>query len=180
MPMTEIELQDYARQLLEAHGANAVVEAAQKASVFEQQGQPQNMMAQSYIANLWIEDRVRSVEQDAFFQGKVHLRQRTARDDLIAIARTLGVDAFLREGSFNRLAHLFAQFCQPGIDFIFSINKVCDHGTGREKRSRVSRVGPSRKLDAGAFGTAHQVQDLCPTGNSSDWHSTAHRLAKSR
>jgi hypothetical protein len=39
MPMTEIELQDYARQLLEAHGANAVVEAAQKASVFEQQGQ---------------------------------------------------------------------------------------------------------------------------------------------
>jgi len=39
MPMTEIELQDYARQLLEAHGANAVVEAAQKASSFEQQGQ---------------------------------------------------------------------------------------------------------------------------------------------
>ena len=39
MPMTEIELQDYARQLLEAHGANAVVEAAQKASAFEQQGQ---------------------------------------------------------------------------------------------------------------------------------------------
>ena len=39
MPMTEIELQDYARQLLEAHGANAVVEAAQKASVFEQKGQ---------------------------------------------------------------------------------------------------------------------------------------------
>ena len=39
MPMTEIELQDYARQLLEAHGAKAVVEAAQKASAFEQQGQ---------------------------------------------------------------------------------------------------------------------------------------------
>ena len=39
MPMTEIELQDYARQLLEAHGANAVVEAAQKASAFEQKGQ---------------------------------------------------------------------------------------------------------------------------------------------
>ena len=39
MPMTEIELQDYARQLLEAHGANAVVEAAQKASVFGQKGQ---------------------------------------------------------------------------------------------------------------------------------------------
>jgi hypothetical protein len=39
MPMTEIELQDYARQLLEAHGANAVVEAAQKASALEQQGQ---------------------------------------------------------------------------------------------------------------------------------------------
>jgi len=39
MSMTEIELQDYARQLLEAHGANAVVEAAQKASAFEQKGQ---------------------------------------------------------------------------------------------------------------------------------------------
>ena len=39
MSMTEIELQDYARQLLEAHGANAVVEAAQKASALEQQGQ---------------------------------------------------------------------------------------------------------------------------------------------
>ena len=38
MKMTEIEIQDYARQLLEAHGANAVVEAAQKASTFEQHG----------------------------------------------------------------------------------------------------------------------------------------------
>jgi hypothetical protein len=36
--MQEIEIQDYARQLLEARGAAAVVEAAQKASAFEMQG----------------------------------------------------------------------------------------------------------------------------------------------
>jgi hypothetical protein len=36
--MREIEIQDYARQLLEAHGAKAVVEAAQKASDCETQG----------------------------------------------------------------------------------------------------------------------------------------------
>jgi len=34
----EIEIYDYARQLLEAHGAQAVVEAAQKACDFERQG----------------------------------------------------------------------------------------------------------------------------------------------
>ena len=49
MPMTEIELQDYARQLLEAHGANAVVEAAQKASAFEQQGQKEEAEAWRHI-----------------------------------------------------------------------------------------------------------------------------------
>jgi hypothetical protein len=37
--MKEIEIHDYARQLLEAHGSNAIVEAAQKASAFEQQGE---------------------------------------------------------------------------------------------------------------------------------------------
>ncbi|MFZ1210894.1 MAG: hypothetical protein WAN94_22560 [Pseudolabrys sp.] len=36
--MQEIDVQDYARQLLEAHGAQAVVEAAQKAIVFENEG----------------------------------------------------------------------------------------------------------------------------------------------
>ena len=34
--MREAEIHDYARQLLEAHGAQAVVEAAQKALYFEQ------------------------------------------------------------------------------------------------------------------------------------------------
>jgi hypothetical protein len=36
--MREAEIHDYARQLLEAHGGHAVVEAAQKALYFEQQG----------------------------------------------------------------------------------------------------------------------------------------------
>jgi hypothetical protein len=36
--MQEIEIQDYARQLLEAHGDKAVSEAAQKASALEKQG----------------------------------------------------------------------------------------------------------------------------------------------
>jgi hypothetical protein len=37
--MQEIKIQDYARQLLEAHGDKAVVEAAQKASQFEMRGE---------------------------------------------------------------------------------------------------------------------------------------------
>jgi hypothetical protein len=37
--MQEIEIQDYARQLLEAHGDKAVAEAAQKACAVEQKGQ---------------------------------------------------------------------------------------------------------------------------------------------
>jgi hypothetical protein len=36
--MREAEIHDYARQLLEAHGDRAVVEAAQKAVSFEKQG----------------------------------------------------------------------------------------------------------------------------------------------
>jgi hypothetical protein len=36
--MEATKIQEYARQLLEAHGAKAVVEAAQKARTFEQQG----------------------------------------------------------------------------------------------------------------------------------------------
>jgi hypothetical protein len=39
MRMQEIEIQDYARQLLEAHGDKAVAEAAQKACALEQKGQ---------------------------------------------------------------------------------------------------------------------------------------------
>lgn len=38
MRMQEIEIHDYARQLLEAHGDKAVAEAAQKARTLEQQG----------------------------------------------------------------------------------------------------------------------------------------------
>lgn len=36
--MQEAEIQDYARQLLEAHGDKALVEAAQKAHSFEEMG----------------------------------------------------------------------------------------------------------------------------------------------
>ena len=39
MRMGEMEIYDYARQLLEAHGEMAVVEAAQKARSFEESGQ---------------------------------------------------------------------------------------------------------------------------------------------
>jgi hypothetical protein len=39
MRMAEIEVYDYARQLLEAHGEMAVVEAAQKARSFEEKGE---------------------------------------------------------------------------------------------------------------------------------------------
>jgi hypothetical protein len=39
MTMKEIDIHDYARQLLDAHGDKAVVEAAQKACALEQQGQ---------------------------------------------------------------------------------------------------------------------------------------------
>jgi len=36
--MQEAEIQDYARQLFEAHGDKALVEAAQKARSFEEKG----------------------------------------------------------------------------------------------------------------------------------------------
>jgi len=42
MRMGEIEIHDYARQLLEAHGEMAVVEAAQKARSFEEKGQTED------------------------------------------------------------------------------------------------------------------------------------------
>jgi hypothetical protein len=37
--MSELEVYDYARQLFEAHGGEAIAEAAQKACVLEQQGE---------------------------------------------------------------------------------------------------------------------------------------------
>ena len=42
MRIQEIDIQDYARQLLEAHGAQAVVEAAQKACAFEMEGKKED------------------------------------------------------------------------------------------------------------------------------------------
>jgi hypothetical protein len=42
MKIQEIDIQDYARQLLEAHGAHAVVEAAQKACAFEIEGKKED------------------------------------------------------------------------------------------------------------------------------------------
>jgi hypothetical protein len=39
MRMREIEIQDYARQLLDAHGEKAVFEAAQKACACEEKGE---------------------------------------------------------------------------------------------------------------------------------------------
>ncbi|MBX9847238.1 MAG: hypothetical protein K2Z80_36115 [Xanthobacteraceae bacterium] len=40
--MQEIDVQDYARQLLDARGAEAVVEAAQKACAFEKEGKKED------------------------------------------------------------------------------------------------------------------------------------------
>ena len=37
--MQTIDIQDYARQLFDAHGTRAIAEAAQKASAFEQKGE---------------------------------------------------------------------------------------------------------------------------------------------
>jgi hypothetical protein len=42
MRIKEIDVQDYARQLLEAHGATAVAEAAQKACDFEKDGKKED------------------------------------------------------------------------------------------------------------------------------------------
>ena len=38
MLMQEIDIHDYARQLLEAHGGKAIAEAAQRACEFEKEG----------------------------------------------------------------------------------------------------------------------------------------------
>ena len=38
MLMQEIDIRDYARQLLEAHGSKAIAEAAQRACEFEKEG----------------------------------------------------------------------------------------------------------------------------------------------
>ena len=51
MRMREIDIQDYARQLLEAHGDRAVAEAAQKACAFEKQGNKEEADTWRHIEN---------------------------------------------------------------------------------------------------------------------------------
>ena len=41
--MGELEINDYARQLIEAHGSRAAVEAAQKAYRYEEKGQAEEV-----------------------------------------------------------------------------------------------------------------------------------------
>jgi hypothetical protein len=49
MQMQEIEIHDYARQLLEAHGAQAIVEAARKACACEESGQQEEAKTWRHI-----------------------------------------------------------------------------------------------------------------------------------
>jgi hypothetical protein len=49
MTMQELEIQDYARQLLEARGDKAVAEAAQKASALEKQGDSEQAQTWRHI-----------------------------------------------------------------------------------------------------------------------------------
>ena len=49
MRMQEIEIRDYARQLLEVHGDMAVPEAAQKACAVEKQGNKEEAETWRYI-----------------------------------------------------------------------------------------------------------------------------------
>jgi hypothetical protein len=49
MRMRETDIHDYARQLLDAHGSKAVVEAAQKASACEQRGENEQAEAWRHV-----------------------------------------------------------------------------------------------------------------------------------
>jgi hypothetical protein len=49
MRLREIDIQEYARQLLEAHGSNAVAEAAQKACAFEAEGNDEDAATWRHI-----------------------------------------------------------------------------------------------------------------------------------
>jgi hypothetical protein len=49
MQMREMEIHDYARQLFEAHGAQAIAEAARKACVFEEGGQSEEAQTWRHI-----------------------------------------------------------------------------------------------------------------------------------
>jgi hypothetical protein len=55
--MQATDVQDYARQLFEAHGFTAIAEAAQKASTFEQQGDAQQARTWRRIEAALIEMR---------------------------------------------------------------------------------------------------------------------------
>jgi hypothetical protein len=47
--MREIDVHDYARQLLAAHGDRAIAEAAQKASALEQEGKQEEAEAWRHV-----------------------------------------------------------------------------------------------------------------------------------
>ncbi len=49
MMMQEIDIHDFARQLLEAHGDKAVVEAAQRASTLEKEGKSEEAKTWRHI-----------------------------------------------------------------------------------------------------------------------------------
>ncbi len=55
--MQTVDVQDYARQLLDAHGLKAIAEAAQKASTFEAQGDDQQAQMWRRIEAALIEMR---------------------------------------------------------------------------------------------------------------------------
>jgi hypothetical protein len=82
MRMGEMEIHDYARQLLEAHGEMAVVEAAQKARTFEEKGEREE-------AETW-----RGIEADAGAARKLKWRRADSKRQKAAAAG---------EGLMNRL-----------------------------------------------------------------------------
>jgi hypothetical protein len=49
MQMQEVDIHDYARQLLEAHGTQAIVEAARKACAYEESGQQEEAKTWRHI-----------------------------------------------------------------------------------------------------------------------------------
>ncbi len=55
--MQAIDVQDYARRLLEAHGFAAIAEAAQKANAFEQQGDEEQAQTWRRIETALLEMR---------------------------------------------------------------------------------------------------------------------------
>jgi hypothetical protein len=55
--MQTVDVQDYARQLFDAHGLKAIAQAAQKASAFEAQGEQQQAQTWRRIEAALIEMR---------------------------------------------------------------------------------------------------------------------------